>query len=101
MADPGVGEKLRPGSALRETREAEGLTREPQEEPLRTGEKVPQEKEGPGHKSGHLKEPRARREPRPGRTCQDAKEELAEGSKEEKQKKSPLTREQPNRRDSP
>ena len=100
-ADPRVREKPRPGSALRGTKEAEGLTMERQEDPLMTGEKIPQEKEGPGRKSGHLKEPRARREPRPERTCQDEREELAEGPMKEKQKKPPLTGEQPNRQDSP
>ena len=64
---------------------------ERQEDPLLTGEKIPQEKEGPGGQSGHLKEPGVRGGPRPGRTRQDAKEELAEGLKEERQKKPPLT----------
>ena len=86
-ADSGAGEKPTPGSALRGAKEADGLTMERQEDPLMTGEKIPQEKEGPGRKSGHLKEPRVRREPRPERTCQDEREELAEGPKEEKAEK--------------
>ena len=49
-----------------------------------TVEKIPQEKEGPGRKSGHMKESRARGEPKPGRTRLDEKEELAEGPKDEK-----------------
>ena len=49
---------------------------ERQEDPLMTGEKTPQEKEGPGRKSGHLKESRARGEPIPGRTRKDEREEI-------------------------
>ena len=100
-AGPGGGGKQRTGSATRETKEAESLTTERQREPPRTGEKIPQEKKGPGRKSGHLKEHRASGEPRTGRTRQDARGELAEGPKEEKQKKPPLTGGQPNRQDSP
>ena len=66
-----------------------------------TGEETPQEKEGPGRKAGHLKEPRARGEPRSRRTRQDAREELEEGPREEKKKKPLLTGEQPNCQDSP
>ena len=79
-----------------ETKEetAEGPTRERQEVPLLTRDKIPQEKEGPGGQSSHLKEPRVRGEPRSGRTRKDAKEEIEESPKEERQKKPPLTGEQ-------
>ena len=66
--DAGVGGKPRTGSALRETKEAEGLNMERQEDARMTGKNTPQEKEDPGLKSGHLKESRARGEPRLGRT---------------------------------
>ena len=75
-AGTGIGGKLRSGSAFRKTEEAEGRTRGRQEDPLMTGEKVPQEKEDPGCKYGHRKEPRARGEPIPGRTRKDAREEI-------------------------
>ena len=69
----GIGGKLRSGSAFRKTEEAEGRTRGRQEDPLMTGEKVPQEKEDPGCKSVHMKESRARGEPIPGK---DEREEI-------------------------
>ena len=72
------------GSALRETKEADGLKLEWQEDPLMIEKKTPQEKEDPGYKSNHPKESRARGEPRPGRTRKDTREELAEGPKDEK-----------------
>ena len=95
-ADPGVGRKPRPGNSLREKKEeiAEGPTRERKEDPLLTGEKIQQEKEGLGGQSIHLKEPGVRGESRPGKTRKDAKKKLEECLKEERQTKPSLTGEQ-------